>query len=48
MQDAVTALTSAIDELRRAREALPGELAGEVEAVLARAESLLETIRSRA
>ncbi len=44
MQDAVTALRSAIDELAQARETLPEDLAEEVAAVIEQAGSVLEAI----
>lgn len=47
MQDAVTALRSAIDELTQARETLPEDLAEEVTAVIEQAGTVLEAVTAK-
>lgn len=47
MEDAVVALQSAIDELRMAKDALPGELGGEVQAIIQHAQTVLDAVRAK-
>jgi hypothetical protein len=47
VRDAITALEAAIAELRQAEQSLPDDMTDEVQTVIAKAESVLETLRAR-
>ena len=48
MRDAVAALESAIAELNEAKTSLPQDLATEADAVIAKADALLQALRAKA
>jgi hypothetical protein len=47
VRDAILALEAAVKELTQAAESLPDDMSEEVRTVVAKAEALLETLRSK-
>jgi flagellin-specific chaperone FliS len=47
VRDAVAALEAAISELRQAEQSLPDDMTEEVQAVIAKAEAVLEALLAR-